>query len=161
VRKQKTWLALFIAGVLMVNTLGYTLFSVCIITHKKWVFSRIETGVGEEEVVVLNAANIQDAKWENKREFEWNHQMYDVVSVNQVDGNLTYTCKKDEKEDDLKKQREKTSHKKMSAWVKIFVQDMQIFSPRFIPVPHVGWLREIPNHYSFLYSLLFHPPPLV
>jgi hypothetical protein len=86
--------------------------------------------------------------------------MYDVVKVEQINGHLMYTCKKDSREDDLKDQQQKSTQKKLGGWVKIFVQDVQFFLPKFITVPQVGWVNEIPNHYTFQFSYILHPPPL-
>jgi hypothetical protein len=126
-KKQKSILAIFLIGVFTFNTLGFCLFSTLILIHKKSVFNKILSGdFKSEELYVLEESQISNARWVHQHEFEWKGEMYDVVKTKTVDGRKSYSCKKDSKEDLLKKQQrkasEKSSRKKMVELLKIFVQ---------------------------------------
>ncbi len=161
---KRPYIALLLVGVFSFNILGYGLFSLLIVTHKKGEFNRIISGdFKKEELCILKGSAIKNAQWEHAREFEWKGEMYDVVKKENKDGDVLYTCKKDTKEDHLKKQSrkaaEKSTTKKMNEMSKIFVQIPPIDHSEFLLNTTNNKLSAMQNDYSFAYSLLLTPPP--
>lgn len=89
-------------------------------------------GYRGEELVEFVEMELTNARWEHGREFELDNNMYDVVKSEKKNGLWYFTCKKDSKEDHLKKQKrkaaEKSASKRMAQMNGIFVQVVSIFS---------------------------------
>ena len=163
-QKQAPIIAVGLTVIFLFNILGYCLFSVLIISHKKHSFNEIVSGNFDiKELIQINSSDLQNAFWEDEKEFEWNGEMYDVVKRDVVDGQTIYTCKKDSKEDMLKKNKreasEKSSAKKMVQMNKIFVQSPVIHRPCFIPDVVNKLSVTIQENYSFEFSSLLYSPP--
>lgn len=157
-------IAICLTGVFLFNMLGYCLFSILIISHKKDTFNKIVSGnFHEKELIQLTASDLQTANWEDEKEFEWNEEMYDVVKQEIKDGQTMYTCKKDTKEDILKKNKkeasDKSSEKKMIEMNKIFVQSPTINLPCFIQNVVKKHLTTLKENYSFVHSSFIYSPP--
>ena len=163
-KQQRAVIALLLVGVFIFNMLGYCMFSVLILTHQKSVFNQIISGEFEKkELCILNGADIKNVKWEHEKEFEWKGEMYDVVKKESKNGNITYTCKKDTKEDQLKGQKrkaaEKSASRKMVEMVKIFVQATSANQPSFILGIQKTEIGIYVKDYSFSFSSIYTPPP--
>jgi hypothetical protein len=163
-KKQKSILAVFLIGVFTFNTLGFCLFSTLILIHKKSVFNKILSGdFKSEEMFVLEENQISNARWVHKHEFEWKGEMYDVVKTKTSNGHKSYTCKKDTKEDMLKKQQrkasEKSSRKKMVELLKIFVQANHIHKPLLMVNATKVENAILVNKYSSKHPKILSPPP--
>lgn len=163
-KRQRSFIALLMVGIFAFNMLGYCLFSVLILTHKKSVFHKIVSGkFGKEELCNFKASEIKNVRWEHDKEFEWNEEMYDVVKKETREGDIVYTCKKDTKEDHLKKQKRKASEKsaaqKMVKLAKIFVQTPISNENAFISSGLVASTASFTEKYLFQYSPPINPPP--
>ena len=161
---QKSFIALLLVGVFTFNMLGYCIFSVLILTHKKSILNEIISGKFEkEELCVLKGSDIKKAKWEHENEFEWQGEMYDVLKQENKKGDLIYTCKKDTKEDQLKDQKrkaaEKSAARKMIEMTKIFVQATVVNQPCFIFGIQKIEIGTFIQGYSIHYSAILSPPP--
>lgn len=163
-KQQRAFIALLLVGIFIFNMLGYCMFSVLILTHQKSVFNQIISGKFEKkELCILNGSDIKNARWEHEKEFEWNEEMYDVVKKENKNGEITYTCKKDSKEDQLKNQKRKASEKstarKMVEMVKIFVQTTTAEQPSFIFEIQKSEIGILTLDYSFYFLSISSPPP--
>lgn len=163
-QKQAPIIALFLTSIFLFNMLGYCLFSLLIISHKKDTFNKIVSGnFDKKELVQINSSDLQNASWEDEKEFEWNGEMYDVVKQEIKDGKTIYTCKKDSKEDMLIKNKreasDKSSAKKMIEMNKIFVQSPVIQLPCFVPNVVKSHTANLEENYSFNFSSLLYSPP--
>lgn len=163
-KRQRPIIAFLMVLVFGFNMLGYCLFSVLILTHKKSVFNKIVSGDFEKEALCsFKEGDLKNASWEHEKEFELNGEMYDVVKKESKDGSLLYTCKKDGKEDHLKKQKrkaaEKSAAKKMVEMAKIFVQEVSTETQNIILSWQTVMSAKLIDEYSFYYSSPANPPP--
>ncbi len=160
----KPAIAFMLMSAFAFNLLGYCLFSVLILTHKKSTFHKIIQGRFKQgELVTIPASDLKNAHWEHEKEFEWNHHMYDIVKTENKNGDILYTCKKDDFEDHLKKQKrkaaEKSAAKKMAEMNKIFIQHAFNTIPEFIQITQKKNMRIFQNKYLFIYAASSNPPP--
>lgn len=63
------------------------------------------TGMEESELVRLSFSKeeAENLEWEHASEFEWNHQMYDVVRSSTQNDSVYYVCYEDDAESELKR----------------------------------------------------------
>lgn len=161
---HRSLIAVFLVVVFAFNMLGYCLFSVLIVTHKKYVFNKIMSGeMDNEEVCVLHEADIIGAEWEHEKEFSWKGEMYDVIKKEYSKDGTIYTCKKDVKEDQLinqkRKSEERSAGTKMIKMTKIFVQSAVCYEIHFTLISVKQSVSTVFKNYSFLYSTIIVPPP--
>jgi hypothetical protein len=163
-KKWRSYISLMLAGVFSFNMLGFCFFSVLILTHKKSVFNKIVSGDFEQESLIsLAASDLKSAIWEHEKEFEWNGEMFDVVKQKNIDGQIIYSCKKDTKEDHLKKQKrkagEKEAGKKMVHLLKIFVQTASTCKTKLIKDSIKTDIIFLFEDELFPFLTEFNPPP--
>lgn len=76
---------------------------------RKDIKERIITGLDKDELVLLKFSTLsaqRELKWKDSKEFEYNHQMYDVVEKNIKGDSIFYWCWWDDEETKLEKQLE-------------------------------------------------------
>ena len=118
----------------------------------------------------FTAEKLEQLEWENKHEFRYNEQMYDVISQEWKEGKLVLQCISDEKETELlnkyiKVTRENNSSKKTLASLIQLVLAQFIIPDPILPDPNTILFRtKFPSHSSRLISIAYPiqgPPPRV
>lgn len=165
-KKLRPAIALSLIGAIAFNVLGYCFFSILILTHKKSTFYKLLHGEFEQAVLVeFKEGDVTNARWEHDREFELDGNMYDIVKIKNQDGSTIYLCKKDTREDHLKKQKrkaaEKQTAKKLSELNGIFVQISSIHE--YLVTDDGRTLESMFYHETDYYSIRLLPelPPKI
>jgi predicted RNase H-related nuclease YkuK (DUF458 family) len=84
--------------------------------HQSDTYAALENGSKDQELILLvfTDQELTHIKWEHDKEFEWNGEMYDVVSEEERDGQKAFWCWKDHKDTRINKQRESLALNAMS-----------------------------------------------
>jgi hypothetical protein len=84
--------------------------------HQSDIHAALENGSKDHELIflVFTDQELTQLKWKHDKEFEWNGEMYDVVSVEERDGQKAFWCWKDHKDTRINNQRESLALKAMS-----------------------------------------------
>jgi hypothetical protein len=138
---------------------------------RKEVEKHIVAGVDKHDVVVLQFTKAETQtklRWEHAREFEYNHQMYDVIETRTVGDRIYYRCLWDKEETRLNRRLEELAARSLGNGPKIREKQQRMLSAhrslyrvaayyRFLSTPElmVERLSLISNRY---YSLAVQPP---
>lgn len=137
--------------------------------------NKISSGISRDKLVLLKFSVEESKKklnWKHSREFEYNHNMYDVVEKKTIGDTVYYWCYYDHEEAELNRKIEKLIDRASNRSTKL-ITDLyylmyffkSLYCPLFFdlsfPTPQILGKKE--NQFSYLYSSIFispsTPPP--
>lgn len=142
---------------------------------KKEVKRNMIAGIDKRELVLLKFANNELAEkvhWEHAKEFEYNHQMYDVVAVKVSRDSVQYWCWWDFEETKLSKQLDdllrtvvqndvpikEKQHQIYSFYTSFYFQLGASWKPIIPKIPKAK-ITLSPTFYQAVYFINHSPPP--
>src|ERR1041384_2916873 len=101
-------IGIFLLGCLLAPAIGvYTLFHLRKTAIRRDVKARMMAGPDRGALVLLRLSKKEaasDLRWEQGREFEYRHRMYDIVSAEEQGDTVAYRCWPDDPETELNQQ---------------------------------------------------------
>ena len=138
---------------------------------KKEVKRRIDAGMDKDYLVLLKFSKEEaqaKLRWEHSQEFEYNHQMYDVVKTMIGDDAIYYWCWRDDEETTLNRKLEKLADKalgkstksmaNLTLLISYFKSLYCTFSSRW-SVPRPGLMGKQFFIFCCLYPSIYIQPP--
>ena len=138
---------------------------------KKEVERQIKAGVDRDKLVLFKLSPEEartKLRWLNAKEFEYNHQLYDVVEKMTVGDMVYYWCWDDREETELSNQLKELAAQALGTETKTIIDPTQLISSLRSLYGLCSFKREIPkpgllchHHYLFycLYSSIPPQPP--
>ncbi len=116
---------------------------------KKEVERKIKKGVDEQELILLQFTKEEakvNLKWRSPHEFEYNHQLYDIVETATEDDTVFYWCLLDKEEKKLENRLKEAIARALEQ------KENDLYNPNFL----TSWLKP----YLFIFSSPWHLPCL-